>query len=92
MRKTIQMQPVIKTILFIFLFFSSFISLAQEKESKESKESTEPPQEMFDACKDKKVGDHCSFTNQFNRTISGICTKDSRIILCFPEEPKKKEH
>ncbi|MBN9287965.1 MAG: hypothetical protein BGO43_00460 [Gammaproteobacteria bacterium 39-13] len=73
-----------KLSLFAFSLFIAFNLWAEE--------SKEPPQEMFDACKDKNAGDRCSYTNERYQTISGICTKDSRVILCYPDEPKKKEH
>ena len=51
----------------------------------------EPPQEMFDACKDKQTGEKCSYYDAAKGNLKGICTKDSRVILCYPDEPKPKK-
>ncbi len=76
----------IKYAFFIFTLCISYQSAYATQE----KEMAEPPQEMLDACKDMQIGDKCSFTDKFSKKISGLCTKDSRVVLCYPEEAKKE--
>ncbi len=75
-----------KCAVLIFTFCLSYNSAyALEKEM------TEPPQEMLDACKDNQIGDACSYTDHLSKKVTGRCTKDSRVVLCYPEESKKEE-
>lgn len=71
-------------LIFSILVFSPYC-IADEK-------GTEPPQEMVDACKEMQIGDKCSYNDESSKKISGSCIKDGRVVICYPEEPKKQEH
>ncbi len=76
---------LIITILMLFISSSAF---AEKKEA----EQNIPPQEIFDACVNKDIGESCSYTDNLNKTMNGKCVKDSRVVVCIPEpEPTHKE-
>lgn len=83
------MQP--KSFQKPLIFVLSLFIYCQCSQAESSKEGAEPPQEMYDACKNKNVGETCDYFDEHSHKQNGICTKDARVVLCYPEEPKKKE-
>ncbi len=81
------------TVLLCLGFFFAFVHSANAAKSKnEEKEQVIPPQEIYDACLNKEIGDKCSYIDNLKKTVSGQCIKDTRVIVCIPqEEPPKKE-
>ncbi len=71
------------------LLLSYEIALAKKNEPTEQ---NIPPQEIFDACVNKAIGESCSYTDNKSKTLSGKCVKDTRVVVCIPEpEPTHKE-
>ncbi|MBS0288347.1 MAG: hypothetical protein JSR17_13705 [Proteobacteria bacterium] len=80
---------ITKKTLFIFLTTTLFSQYCFA--DKKVAEQIEPPQEIFDACVNKSPGDMCSYTDNLNKTMTGKCTKDTRVVVCISEPEVHKE-